>query len=157
MKMKKPELIVYDFDGVMTDNKVLVDENGKEAVYVSRADGYGVSRIKQLGIKQIILSTEVNPVVAARAKKLGIPVIHGVEDKKTILENYIKDNGFSHELIFYVGNDLNDYDAMQLAGTKCAPKDAEPEILEIADWVSEKNGGNGVIRELFRMISTMID
>lgn len=151
--MKRPELIVYDFDGVMTDNRVTVDQDGKESVTVSRGDGAGVTYIKKMGIPQIILSTEVNPVVAARAKKLGIPVIHGVEDKKTVLEKYLKEQGIDGKDIFYVGNDINDYEAMLLAGTKCAPKDAEPEILEIADWISTKNGGYGVIRELYREIS----
>ena len=151
--MNKPKLIVYDFDGVMTDNRVLVDEFGKEAVVVNRGDGYGVSQIKKLGILQVIISTEVNKVVKMRAEKLDIPVIHGVENKKNVLLEYVGKQGIDLKDVFYVGNDLNDYDAMILAGTKCAPKDAEPEILEIADWVSVCNGGYGVIRDLFRNLS----
>ena len=71
--MKKINLIVYDFDGVMTDNKVFVDQKGREMVQVNRADGLGISEIKKLGIEQIIVSTENNPVVSVRAIKLGIP------------------------------------------------------------------------------------
>jgi len=76
------KLIAYDFDGVMTDNKVYVDQNGKETVQVNRADGMGVSEIKKLGIEQIIISTEKNPVVSARAKKLDIYCLQEIENKK---------------------------------------------------------------------------
>lgn len=151
--MKRPDLIVYDFDGVMTDNRVLVDQDGREAVFASRADGYGVTRIKDMGIPQIILSTEVNNVVEMRGNKLNIPVIHGVKQKEITLKKYLDDNNIDAKNVLYVGNDLNDMEAMMLVGIKCAPADAEPEILEIADWVSTKNGGYGVIRELYRELS----
>lgn len=150
---KELELIIYDFDGVMTDNRVMVDQNGVESVMVNRGDGYGVTNITKLGIKQIIVSTEVNPVVARRAEKLKIDVIHGVEDKKTIVSNYIKDNGYDVNKVMFIGNDLNDIEAMKVVGFTGAPKDAEEEILEYVDWVSTKNGGYGVIRELYRLIS----
>lgn len=151
--MRRPDLIVYDFDGVMTDNRVLVDQDGREAVFASRADGYGVTRIKDMGIPQIILSTEVNNVVEMRGSKLNIPVIHGVKQKEITLKKYLDDNHIDAGNVLYVGNDLNDIEAMMLVGIKCAPADAEPEILEIADWVSTKNGGYGVIRELYRELS----
>ena len=147
------ELIVYDFDGVMTDNRVLVDQNGNESVMANRGDGYGVGMIRKLGIRQVILSTEVNPVVEMRAQKLNLEVIHGVSDKKQTLEKYCEDRNISLDRVMYLGNDLNDIDAMKCAGIKGAPKDAEPEILEIADWISGKNGGYGVVRELARLIS----
>ncbi len=150
---KKIKLLVYDFDGVMTDNRVLVDQHGVESVMVSRGDGYGISRIKELGIKQVIISTETNEVVKRRAEKLKIDVIHGVEDKKTILRKFCEENGYALEEVMFIGNDLNDYEAMLLAGTKGAPADAEEEILKIADWISTKNGGYGVIRELYRILS----
>lgn len=152
-RFKDLDLIIYDFDGVMTDNRVMVDQNGVESVMVSRGDGYGVGGIKKLGIKQIIVSTEVNPVVARRAEKLKIDVIHGVEDKSTIVANYIKDNGYDVNKVMFIGNDLNDIGAMKVVGFTGAPKDAEEEILEYVDWISTKNGGYGVIRELFRIIA----
>jgi YrbI family 3-deoxy-D-manno-octulosonate 8-phosphate phosphatase len=82
------KIIYYDFDGVMTDNKVYADQNGNEMVQVNRADGLGIAEIKKLGIKQIIISTEKNPVVSARANKLGIPCLQGIENKKDALINY---------------------------------------------------------------------
>lgn len=152
-KLKEIKLVVYDFDGVMTDNKVMVDQNGVESVMVSRGDGYGVSQIKKLGIEQGIISTEQNLVVARRAEKLKINVIHDVQDKGTIFRNYVAERGLSMEDVMYIGNDLNDYEAIMQAGIKGAPKDAEEEILAIADWISSKNGGDGVIRELYRLLT----
>lgn len=147
------ELIVYDFDGVMTDNRVMVDQNGNESVMANRGDGYGVGMIRNLGIRQVILSTEVNPVVEMRAKKLNLEVIHGVSDKRETLVKFCADGAVSLDRVMFLGNDLNDIEAMRCVGIKGAPKDAEPEILEIADWISEKKGGYGVVRELARLIA----
>ena len=83
----KIELIVYDFDGVMTNNKVYVDQEGREMVQVNRGDGLGIAGIRKLGIEQIILSTETNSVVAARANKLTIPCLQGINDKAKALRN----------------------------------------------------------------------
>lgn len=146
------KLIIYDFDGVMTDNRVMVNQDGVESVMVSRGDGYGVSRIKKMGIEQVIISTETNPVVKRRAEKIKIDVIHGVANKKDIVKEYCEKKGYHPEEVMFIGNDLNDYDAMMCVGIKGAPKDAEEEILAIADWISTKNGGYGVIRELCRVL-----
>ena len=147
-------LIVYDFDGVMTDNRAILDQTGAESVIIHRGDGYGVRMIKDnLHISQIILSTEENPIVANRAEKLHIPVIHGVQDKKTVLEEYCEHHGISLENVLYVGNDLNDYEAMKLCGITLCPADAEPEILNYASTIIPVKGGAGVIRYLYRMLS----
>lgn len=146
------ELIVYDFDGVMTDNKVMISEDGKETVVVNRSDGLGVSRLKQMGIRQVILSTEENPVVAARGKKLGIQVIQGIQNKRDALLEFCDKEKIDLQKVLYIGNDINDFDAMMEVGTKVCPADAEPEILDIADIVIKRSGGNGVIRELFRIL-----
>ena len=149
---KDIDLIVYDFDGVMTDNRVTVDQDGKESVTVNRSDGYGVGMIKKLGIPQIIISTERNPVVERRAEKLSIPVIHNVADKATILKQYLETEKIDPQRVLYAGNDLNDRDAMLLCGIKCAPADAEQVILDVADVVFERKGGYGVVRELARIL-----
>lgn len=150
---KKIKLIVYDFDGVMTDNRVWVDEDGKEAVMVNRSDGLAVDRIRRLGIRQIIISTEKNNVVERRAEKLGIEVIHDVEDKRTALKTYADSIGICLEQIMFIGNDINDLEALRIVGIAGAPKDAENEILEIAHWISSANGGCGVVRDLYRAIT----
>ncbi len=148
------DCIFYDFDGVMTDNRVLVDQNGLEYVYVNRSDGYAIARLKERGILQIIVSTEVNPVVERRAEKLKIPVIHGVNNKGEIICQYCRDNNIDPRRSLFMGNDLNDIPAFNVVGFKVAPADAEPEILREADWVSECKGGYGAVRDLYRMLSS---
>ena len=143
-----PDLVVYDFDGVMTDNRVLVREDGLESVSCNRGDGMGVNMIRALGIPQIILSTETNPVVQARAAKIGIPAIGGSRDKRANLELYCSENGCRIERTLYVGNDMNDFEAMSAAGFGVAPADAHPRILALAKLVTRAAGGAGVIREL---------
>lgn len=153
MKPKNIECIFYDFDGVMTDNRVLINVEGNECVFVNRSDGLAVSRIKNMGILQVIVSTETNPVVTARAKKLDIPVIHGVEDKGKIVEHYCVEHGVNPQKSVFIGNDLNDIPAFNVVGFKGAPADAEKEILEIVDWISDCKGGYGVVRDFYRFIT----
>ena len=151
---KKIKLIVYDFDGVMTDNKVYIDQNGNEMVQVSRADGLGVSEIIKLGIQQIIMSTEVNPVVTQRAIKLNIPCLQGLDNKKDALVDYSKKIDIDLKMVAYVGNDTNDMGAMEIAGFSFCPKDSHESIKEIADHILPRNGGDGVIRELLDIIKS---
>ena len=147
------KLIIYDFDGVMTDNKVYVDQDGREMVKVNRADGLGVSEIKKLGIEQIIISTEQNPVVSARAHKLGIPCLHGIENKNMALIDYCKENVIHLKNVAYVGNDINDNDVMGNVGITFCPADAHDSIKAISDHALKTKGGQGVIRELFDLIT----
>ena len=146
------KLIIYDFDGVMTDNKVYIDQNGNEMVQVSRADGLGVAEIKKMEIEQIIMSTETNPVVSARAIKLDISCLQGLDNKKGALLDYSKKNDIDLKNIAYVGNDINDKDAMAIAGFSFCPNDSHESIKEIADHILPRNGGDGVIRELFEVL-----
>lgn len=145
---KNVGLIVYDFDGVMTDNRVIVFQDGTEAVIVNRADGLGVDRLRTLGIPQLILSTETNPVVKARAAKLGLEVIASCKDKKIALKNYCDQNEYELQKVLYVGNDLNDLKVMEIVGFPVAPADAHPDIKSLAKLVTKAKGGEGVIREI---------
>ena len=147
------DLLVYDFDGVMTDNKVYVDQNGKETVQVNRADGLGVSEIKKLGIEQIIISTEKNPVVSVRANKLGINCLQGIENKKEALINYCQRNDYELQYVAYVGNDINDMEAMEIAGSTFCPSDAHESIKNTSDYVLDTKGGDGVVRELLDLLT----
>lgn len=146
------KIIAYDFDGVMTDNRVLVDINGNEQVFVNRGDGYAVSKIGEMGYKQVIISTEKNKIVEARAGKLRIDVIYGVEDKGRALEEYCKEKRISLSEVLFIGNDLNDLPAINIVGYVGTPNDAEEKIRLLSDWKSEKNGGQGVIRDLYDTI-----
>jgi len=149
----KPELIVYDFDGVMTDNKVIVREDGLESVACNRGDGMGINMIKKLDIPQIILSTETNPVVLARAQKIGIPAIGGSKNKRAALQDYCAQNSITMHRTYFVGNDMNDYEAMKSAGFGIAPRDAHLDVKELAGIVTMAIGGAGVIRELADLLT----
>jgi len=150
--LKNIKLIVYDFDGVMTDNKVYIDQNGREMVQVSRADGLGVSEIKKLGINQIIISTETNLVVSSRAKKLNIYCLQGIKNKKEALKNYCQDNDIELKKVAYVGNDINDKNVMEITGITFSPANAHESIKSISDYVLNTKGGDGVVRELLDII-----
>ena len=152
LSVKDIDLIVYDFDGVMTDNKVLVDQSGRESVVVNRADGLAVSAIKKMQIDQIILSTEENPVVKRRADKLKIPCIQSVENKKEALEKYIRSIGVDRKRVLYIGNDINDLEAITYVGYAIVPCDAHPAVKRESAIVTEARGGEGVVRELLDML-----
>ncbi len=146
------DLICYDFDGVMTDNRALVLEDGTEAVYINRGDGLAVAAIRKIGIPQVIISTEENPVVGARANKLKIPVLQGISDKRTALEKFAEKNGHSLKRVVYIGNDINDLEAMQSVGFPIAPADAHHSIRDMAAIVTSARGGEGVVREFLGLI-----
>ena len=146
------KLIVYDFDGVMTDNRVYIDQQGNEMVRVSRADGLGVAEIKKLGIEQIIISTEKNMIVSTRANKLKIQCFQGIDDKKLTLDKFCITNKIDKKYIAYVGNDINDKEVMQISGITFCPADAHNSIKAISNFVLKTKGGKGVVRELFDLL-----
>lgn len=146
------DLICYDFDGVMTDNRVLVTEDGTEAVMVNRGDGLAIAAFKKLGLPQAILSTETNPVVAARARKLGIPVLQGLGDKVAALTRFAAEGGYDLGRTVFIGNDVNDLGAMALVGWPVAPADAHASVRAIARIITQARGGFGVIREFLDLV-----
>ena len=146
------DLIVFDFDGVFTDNRVWVDENGRESVAAYRSDSLILSRMRRAGFDMVVLSTEVNPVVSARCKKMNMPVVQGVEDKAAVIMQLISDRGVKPENVIYVGNDINDVPCFELVGCAVAVADALPEAKRQADLVLSKPGGHGAVRELCDML-----
>lgn len=146
-------IVVSDFDGVMTDNRVLVDETGKESVFVSRADGQAIHILRSLGIDLVIISTETNGVVQKRADKLKVGCIQSVADKAECLMEYCEKKNVLLQNVAYIGNDINDFEAMKLAGVKIVPQDAYEEVKQIADYITNAKGGYGVIREIADIIS----
>ena len=145
---KNIDLVVYDFDGVMTDNRVILFQDGTEAVTVNRADGLGVDCIRSMGLPQLILSTETNSVVNARGAKLGIDVIASCADKKLALIDFCAHHNYELKKVVYLGNDLNNLEVMKIVGFPVAPVDAHPKIKKIAKLITEAKGGEGVVREL---------
>ncbi len=141
-------LVVLDFDGVLTDDRVYVNQHGEETVAAHRGDGMGISQLKKAGIEVVILSKEKNPVVKARADKLGIPAYQGIDKKGKELQSLMADKGVSSERVVYLGNDINDLPCFPLVGLAAAVADAHPKVIERAQLVLSKNGGHGAVREL---------
>ena len=153
MTLEDIDAFIFDFDGVLTNNLVHLDQNGKESVSCSRADGLAFDVLRKLDKPAFILSTENNPVVTMRAKKLKVPVVQGVDDKVEAIKKLVNKNSYNLKNILYVGNDLNDYLVMQLCGYTACPADSHPKIKEISDVVLKTNGGNGVVRELLEDVT----
>jgi 3-deoxy-D-manno-octulosonate 8-phosphate phosphatase (KDO 8-P phosphatase) len=145
------DAFIFDFDGVLTNNLVFVDQDGKESVSCNRSDGLAFDVLRKLKKPSYILSTEKNPIVSARAKKLKIQAIQGVEDKVQELLILAKTNEYNLNRVLYVGNDINDYKVMKLCGYSACPSDSHEKIRSIATFVLQKKGGNGVIRELLEV------
>jgi YrbI family 3-deoxy-D-manno-octulosonate 8-phosphate phosphatase len=141
-------LVVSDFDGVMTDGRVLVFDDGREAVWCTRSDGLGCDLLRHAGIEVLILSTERNPVVAARAGKLDVGVIQGCADKGAAMRQVLAERGLRRDQVAYVGNDVNDLPAFAEVDTRIAPSDAHRSVLELATIVTQCRGGDGVLREV---------
>lgn len=144
--------IVTDFDGVHTDDSAIVDADGGERVRVSREDGMGVALLRKAGLPMLILSSEVNPVVRARADKLKVPVLHGIEDKASALGAWAQDNGLDLAEVAYLGNDVNDLPAMRVVGWPVAVANAHPLVREQARVVLTREGGKGAVRELVERV-----
>jgi YrbI family 3-deoxy-D-manno-octulosonate 8-phosphate phosphatase len=142
------QLVVFDFDGVMTDNKVIVSEDGDEAVVADRGDGWGIARLRDASVPMAVLSTEEHPVVAARCRKLQIECHQGLADKAAYLRELLADRELDPEAVVYAGNDVNDLEAMRVVGWPVAVADAHPDVLAVARIVLTRPGGRGAVREL---------
>ena len=147
-RIRSVRLVAFDFDGVFTDNKVYVFQDGTEAVRCHRGDGIGLDKLKQLGIEPLVISTEINPVVAARSRKLGIRCIHGCQDKKAALEEIIRELDLSTEQVAFVGNDVNDRSCLELGGVPMIVQDAHIDVVPLAVYQSKAKGGEGAVREI---------
>jgi len=142
------DAVVLDFDGVFTDNKVIVFQDGREAVVCDRGDGWGLAQLKRLGVPIVVLSTEENPVVQARCDKLGLSCMHGIQDKLTALTAWLEANRMNIAQVVYVGNDVNDLDCLRAVGCGIAVRDSHPRVRAAAKIVLSAPGGQGAIREI---------
>ena len=146
---EKVSAVVFDFDGVMTDNRAWVDERGLEQVAVNRSDGLGIAMLRQEGqVEILVLSTETNATVSARCRKLGIPVLQGLADKASVLKTWMEEHDVDPARVVYAGNDVNDLPCFGLVGFTFAPADAHPEVLRCADYILKNPGGQGAVREI---------
>ena len=153
-KIKKIRLFTLDFDGVFTDNRVFIDENGKETVVCDRSDSLGLKmlRDKRPDITVIVISKETSSVVRARCDKLKITCYTGIDDKLTTFQKIIADMKLEPAQVAYMGNDVNDLECMTYAGIGVAVADSDTKVLAVADYITRKNGGRGAIREFIDIV-----
>ena len=141
------DLIVFDFDGVMTDNTVITFQNGTEAVTSNRTDGLGIQLLLAAGFHAMVLSKQKNPVTKARCDTLGIECVHGIDDKAAYLTQYLAKRQINPAFVAYVGNDTNDIEVMGIVGLPVAVQDAHPAVLPHAKLILTQSGGKGAVRE----------
>ena len=141
-------LLVLDFDGVMTDNRVYVSETGRETVACNRGDGWGIARLRAAGVEVVVISTETNPVVQARARKLRIDCLSGCDDKLAALRQLAQERGLGAQDVAYVGNDSNDLSCLRWVGSPIVVADAEAEARTAARFITSRPGGYGAVREV---------
>ena len=144
--------IVFDFDGVLTDNRVLVGQDGSEYVFCSRADGLGLEALTRAGIGVMILSAERNSVVKARADKLKVECVHGCGDKWAELERILASRQIPASAVAYVGNDINDRECLSNVGIPICVADAHPDVKPLAKLMTARPGGYGAVREVCDLI-----
>jgi len=152
MFFSKIKLVVFDFDGVFTNNKVLVNELGIESVICNRSDGIGLSRLNSIGVKSFIISTEKNHVVLKRAEKLKINCYNDVSDKSKILKEICIAENVDLKNVCFVGNDINDIPALKICGFPIGVKDSYDEIKPYIKFTTKNKGGEGAVREICDLI-----
>ena len=146
------KIMFFDFDGVFTDNRVIVSEDGCESVICSRSDGIGLARLKEVGVESIVVSAEKNSVVTERCKKLSIECFHGVSDKWQLVAERIELRNLKPEQCGLMGNDIQDIECMKSLGFPVAVNDAYEEAIEVAKYVTKRRGGYGAVREVCDLI-----
>lgn len=145
--------LVVDVDGTMTDGGIYYDENGNETKKFCVKDAAGFFAAHQCGIKTVILTGRMCNATTRRAKELQVDYLYqNIRDKANYLENFMTEHGVLKEEIGYIGDDLNDLESMKLCGYVGCPADACREIKKIADYISNANGGMGVIRDVVEHI-----
>jgi 3-deoxy-D-manno-octulosonate 8-phosphate phosphatase (KDO 8-P phosphatase) len=154
-RLRAVRLVAFDFDGVFTDNAVYVAQDGTEAVRCTRSDGLGLQQLAALGISTLIISTETNPVVAARSRKLAIRCIQGCDDKRAMLQRVVDELGLSLAEAAFVGNDINDLDCLKVVGLPIVVADAHEAVMPFAIFRTAARGGQGAVREICDLIAAV--
>ena len=149
-------LIAFDFDGVFTDNTVYVFEDGREAVRCNRSDGLGLNKLRERGIATVVISTEPNPVVSARSRKLKIECIQNCPDKLLELEQLVGRMGLTFEQVAFVGNDINDLSVLTAVALPIVVSDAHPDVVSYAAYQTKAAGGNGAVREVCDLFDRLL-
>ena len=151
--LREIRLFATDVDGVLTDAGMYYSESGDEWKKFNTRDGMGIKLLQKAGLVTAIVTQERTRLVARRAEKLAIPELHqGVMDKLSVIRDMAMRHGLSLRQVAYIGDDVNDIEALQAVGFSAAPADGLPQVLEIVDHVCRQKGGEGAVRELAEMI-----
>lgn len=152
-KLNTIRMLIMDVDGTLTDGRIIIDDNGVESKSFNVKDGMGIIELKKVGVIPVVITGRKSQCVSIRCNELGIKDLYqGVENKKEIMPVLQQLYGISSDLIAYVGDDINDRGILESCGVKFAVNDATPSITEMADYVTERNGGEGAIREISDLI-----
>jgi len=153
-KIQKPKILITDFDGCLTDDRVWLNQEGEEFVAANRKDGLAVQRLKKLDIQVVIASTETNKVVLARGNKIGVEVLQGLANKAESIEQYLEQKNLSWNDIWYLGNDVNDIEAIRNAKLSICPSDAVKAVRKEVDLKLKTKGGYGVLSEIATLLES---
>lgn len=151
-RLRQLKLIAFDFDGIFTDGKVIISEDGRESVVCSRKDTLRFPELRKLGIDLAVISKERNLVVARRCEKMGVECLQGVDDKLTALRQLLETKGLSSEQAAFVGDDINDLTCLEFAGIAFTVADGHDKCKAAADYVTSKIGGDHAVREICELI-----
>ncbi len=157
MLPQRVSALVLDFDGVFTDNRVIVLQDGTEAVVCHRGDGLGLSQLRDNGMPVLVLSSEENPLVRARCEKLKIECLTGVQHKEEVLLQWLEKRGIDTADVVYVGNDVNDLDCLRVVGCGVAVSDAPTEVRNAANLILSTPGGRGAVREVVSLVQRRME
>lgn len=155
-RIRLTRLVVFDFDGVFTDNFVYVSQDGTETVRCWRGDGLGLIKLDRLGLTSVIVSTEINPVVAARSNKLSIHCVQGCKDKLEALRKIVTEQGLEMSQVAFVGNDINDLECLKGVGLPIVVRDAHPDVERYARIQTRIEGGRGAVREICDLFEAVL-
>jgi YrbI family 3-deoxy-D-manno-octulosonate 8-phosphate phosphatase len=151
-KLRSLRLIGFDFDGIFTDAKVILSEDGVEHVVCSRRDGLGINELQRLGIKLVVISKEPNKIVATRCAKLKIECAHGVDHKLSLFKKILDREKIKPECAAFMGDDFNDLECMRYAGVSLTVADAYHLNKKVSHYITQRNGGHHAIREVADLI-----
>ncbi|MFO0697680.1 MAG: HAD hydrolase family protein [Nitrospira sp.] len=151
--LRQIQLFATDVDGVLTDAGMYYSESGDEWKKFNTRDGMGIKLLQKAGLITAIVTQERTRLVARRAEKLAIPELHqGVMDKLSVIREMAVRHGISVQQIAYIGDDVNDIEALKVVGVSAAPADGLPQVLDVVGYVCRKKGGEGAVRELAELI-----
>ena len=156
LEIKNLKVIFFDFDGVFTNNKVFISENGEESVVCYRGDGIGISELAKMGYDLYVLSSEINPLVKKRCEKLKIKCFNSVDNKGTLINEILKSKLLKKENAAFIGNDINDITAFQSVSLAIGVNDRNNLIDDYISYLTDESGGNGAVREVCDKIIALL-